>query len=352
VSAKAHPRLVGAFVLGAIGLVLAAIVALSAGNWLARRDRFALYFPGSVKGLDKGAPVTFRGVKVGQVQDVQAILTNRPAALIQIEVVIEVRHSVIEVPPGQSVPADLLPSASAKDFASGLIARGIRARLKSASVLTGQKYIDLDFLPQEPARVAGLRPRYPELPTSPTAIEKIGDRAEALLNTAAELPLEQMLDDLRKTLVAAREVLESSDLRGAFVGANRSTRKMESTLAQVEATLKTAAETLSALHGETGPTAEEARQTLRAFHKTAEQAQEDDRPQGTLGGADDTRLTAGHALGADPTLQALRNLVEYLETHPEALVIGKESQEPLRRAGRRSRADDECSRRSGAHLRP
>ena len=325
-SAKAHPRLVGAFVLGAIALVLAAIVALSSGNWLARRDFFAVYFPGSVKGLDKGAPVTFRGVKVGQVQDVQAILTGRPAALIQIEVVIEVRHTVVDVPPGQSVPADLLPSASREEFARGLIERGIRARLKSASLLTGQKYIDLDFLPQEAARFAGLQPRYPELPTTPTAMEKMGDRAEAILDKAAELPVEQMLEDLRKTVVAARELLESSDLRGAFAGANRSTRKMESTLAQVEATFQTAAETLSALRGETGPTAEEARQTLRAFHKTAEQAQESLTDlKGTLSGTDDTRLTATHALEElIHTLQALRNLVEYLQTHPEALVIGKE----------------------------
>ena len=118
-SAKAHPRLVGAFVLGAIAVVLAAIVALSSGSWLARRDRFALYFPDSVKGLDKGAPVTFRGVKVGEVQDVQAILTGQPAAIIQIEVVIEVRRNVVEVPSGQSVPADLLPSASRQSSPEG-----------------------------------------------------------------------------------------------------------------------------------------------------------------------------------------------------------------------------------------
>jgi paraquat-inducible protein B len=325
VSAKAHPRLIGAFVLGAIGLVLGTVVALSAGNWLARRDRFALYFPGSVKGLDKGAPVTFRGVKVGEVQDVQAILTGRPAALIQIEVVVDVRHDVVEVPPGQSVPADLLPSTSRQQFARGLIGREIRARLKSASLLTGQKYIDLDFQPEEPARFAGLSPRYPELPTTPTAMEKLGDRVEGILDKAADLPVDQMLDDLRKTLGAAREVLESSDLRGAFAGANRSTRKMESTLVQVEATFRTAAETLVALRGETGPTAEEARRTLRAFHKTADQAQAGliDVKE-TLSGADDMRLTANHALEElIHTLQAFRNLAEYLQTHPEAIVIGK-----------------------------
>jgi phospholipid/cholesterol/gamma-HCH transport system substrate-binding protein len=326
VSTKAHPRLVGAFVLGAIALVLAAIALLSSGNWLARRDRFALYFPGSVKGLDKGAPVTFRGVKVGDVQAVQAILTGRPDALIQIEVVIEVRHNVVEVPPGQGVPADLLPSTSGPEFARGLIGRGIRARLQSASLLTGQKYIDLDFRPEEPARFAGLQPRYPELPTTPTAMEKLGDRAEAIVEKLAELPLEQMLDDLRKMTVAARALLESSDLRSAVAGANRDTRKMESTLVQVEATFRTAAETLVALRGETGPTAEEARQTLRAFHKTADQAQASlTDVKETLSGADDTRLTATHALEElIHTLQALRNLAEYLQTHPEALVVGKQ----------------------------
>jgi paraquat-inducible protein B len=326
VSAKIHPRAVGAFVLGAIGLVLAAVVVLSSGNWLARRDRFALYFPGSVKGLDKGAPVTFRGVKVGQVDDVQAILTDRPNALIQIEVVIDIRHSVVKVPQGQSVPAALLPSASQEDFARGLLDRGVRARLVSASLLTGQKYIDLDFLPEEPARFAGLRPRYPELPTSSTAIEKLGDKAETILSKATELPVDELLDDLRKTLQAAREVLESRDLRATLAGAHRSVRTMESALGQVQATFHTADETLGAVHSETGPTAEEARQTLHAFRRTAERAQESlDVLKGTLNGTDDTRLTATEALEElTHTMQALRNLVDYLQTHPEAVVIGKQ----------------------------
>lgn len=326
-SAKTHPRAVGAFVLGAVALVLAAVVALSSGNWFARKDRFALYFPGSVKGLDPGAPVTFRGVKVGEVREVQAILTDRPDALIQIEVVIEIRHNVVKVPEGQSVPAALLPSASHEAFARGLLDRGIRARLMSASFLTGQKYIDLDFLPQEPARLAGLRPRYPQLPTSPTALEKLGDRAEAILNRAVELPVDQMLDDLRKTLVAARDLLASSDLRETFAGANRSARRMESTLAKAETTFHTADDALAALRSETGPTADEARQTLRAFRHTADQAQESlDVFKGTLNGTDDARLTASQALQElTHTMQALRNLVEYLQTHPEAVVIGKET---------------------------
>jgi phospholipid/cholesterol/gamma-HCH transport system substrate-binding protein len=332
VSARTHARAVGVFVLGAVALVLAAILLLSSGKWLARRDRFSVYFPGSVKGLSDGAPVTFRGVKVGQVEDVQAILTDRPEALIQIEVVIDVEHSVVAVPPGQAVPAALDPHASHEVFAHGLLDRGIRARLISASFLTGQKYIDLDFLPEEPARFAGLRPRYTELPTTPTAMEKLGDRAETIVNKLADLPVDQMLDDLRTTLQAAREVMESHDLRDTLAAASRSARKMESTLAQLETTFQTADQTLGSLRSETGPTADEARQTLRGFRATAERAQESlDVLKGTLRGTDDTRLTATQALDQlSHTMQAVRNLVEYLQTHPEAVVMGKDRSKEAR----------------------
>jgi paraquat-inducible protein B len=326
VSARTHTRAVGAFVLGAVALVLAGVVALSSGNWLARRDRFAVYFPGSVRGLDKGSPVTFRGVKVGQVHDVKAILAGRPEAPVQIEVVIEIQGSVVEIPEGQSMPAALAPSASREEFAQELLKRGIRARMMNASLLTGQKYIDLDFLPKEPSRFAGLRPRYPELPTSPTSLEKLSGRADTFFAKLAELPVEEMLDDLRKATQAAREVLESRDLRDAFAGASRSARKAESTLAQMERTLHTADETLGTLGSETGPTADEARQALRAFRETADRAEESlDALKGTLRGHDDARLTATRALEElTHTLQTLRNFVDYMQTHPEAVVLGKE----------------------------
>ena len=195
-----HPARWAVFILGALVVILVAIVALSAGSWFARRDRFAVYFPGSVRGLDKGSAVTFRGVKVGEVYDVSAILTGQPDPLIQIEVIIEILGDLVEVPEGQTVPAAFARSARPEEFARALIERGIRARLKSASFVTGQKYIDVDFLPDEPARFAGLRPRYPELPTSPTSMEKMGDRAEDIVEKLAALPLEQTLDDLGKTL--------------------------------------------------------------------------------------------------------------------------------------------------------
>jgi paraquat-inducible protein B len=269
--------------------------------------------------------VTFRGVKVGEVEDVKAFLTGRPRPLIQIEVVIEIQGGVVEVPEGQGVPPAFAKSATREEFAQGLLERGIRARMMSASLLTGQRYIDLDFLPDEKPRFAGLRARYPELPTIPTAMERIGDRAEVFLAKLADLPLDQMLEDVRKALQAAREVLESRDLRQAFAAANRSAGKMEATLDQMHTALHTADEALGALRNETTPTADEARQTLRSLREAASRAEESlDLLKGTLRGTDDTRMTAAQALTEmTHTLRALRNLVDYIQTHPEAFVQGK-----------------------------
>src|SRR5262249_4662277 len=149
VNTRTHPRLIGAFALGAIALVLVAVVLLSSGDWFVHRDRFSVYFPGSVKGLNRGAQVTFRGIKVGEGADRQAFLTGLEDPLIQIEIVIEISTAAIDAPPG--VPRAFAPDATPEEFAKWLIARGVRARMVSSSPVGG-RYVDLDFLPKDEAR--------------------------------------------------------------------------------------------------------------------------------------------------------------------------------------------------------
>lgn len=323
-SAKTHPRAVGAFVLGAVALALAAVVALSSGSWLARKDYFSVYFPGSVKGLDPGAAVTFRGVKVGRVTDVKAFLTGKPDPLIQIEVVIEIWGSVVETPEG--LPQAFAPAASAGEFAQQLIQRGIRARMQSQSLLTGQKYIDLDFQPDEPARFAGLRPRYPELPTTPTALEKLGQKAEVLFAKLADLPLDKMLDDIQRALQSLRALLESPDLSGAVTGARRATEALEPAVKEARGALVDARKLMDTLGGEARDTGSETREVLRELRARLGQAEQAlTTLQSTLNAADDTRMTATRSLEElTRTLKALRNLVDYVQTHPEAVVLGKQ----------------------------
>ncbi len=321
-SARAHPRAVGTFVLGAIALVLGAVLWLSSGDWFQPRDRFVVIFPGSVRGLDKGAPVTFRGVKTGEVKSVDAVLTLAKGDPIVIVVTLEIARNVVSAPEGAGRPFENLRGAA---LAQALVARGLRARLLSSSLLTGQKYIDMDFLPQDPPRYVGVKSLYPELPTTPTAMEKLGAKGEQFVDKLAELPIDEMLEDVRQALQSLRSILESDDLKGAVSGARRATNAVPPTLDEARATLAELRKTLDAVSGETRDTATQLRETLASARATL------DRAEGTLarldqtaGGTDEARVVAVQAIEElKQTLRALRNLVEYVQTHPEAIVLGK-----------------------------
>jgi paraquat-inducible protein B len=323
VSARTHPRLLGAFVLGAIALVLAAVVFFSAGGWFEKRERFSVYFPGSVRGLNPGAPVTFRGIKIGEVAEVKAVLTGKPDPLIQVEVIIELMSDIVETPPGVPRP---FAGMTAADAAKALIERGIRGKLQSQSLLTGQKYIDFDFLPGEPARFSGLDPRYPELRTTPTAMEKLGDKFEQFFDKLAELPLDEMMEDVRKAIRSVREVLEAPELRGAIRKADRAMGELAPTLADARRTLADARKLLDTVGGEVELTSGSARETMAELRRTLDRAARSlDQLDRTLGSADEARVGATRTLEElERALKALRNLVDYVQTHPEAVVLGKE----------------------------
>jgi paraquat-inducible protein B len=195
----------------------------------------------------------------------------------------------------------------------------------SQSLLTGQKYIDFEILPDEPARISGIRPRYPELPTTPTAMEKLGNKVEDFTNKLADLPLDQMLENFRKTLESARSLLESPDLRGALAGARRTTEKLPATIEEVRSAVADARKLMETLDGETRATASDARQTIRSAREALDRVDQAMQTlESTMRGTDEARLRASETMAElDRTLKALRNLVDYIQTHPEAVVLGK-----------------------------
>jgi paraquat-inducible protein B len=314
-------------VLGAVALVLAAVVWLSSGDWFQPTDRFVVIFPGSVRGLNKGAPVTFRGVKTGEVKGVDAVLTTLgEGSPIVIVVTIEIARNVVSAQEGAERPFASLRGAA---LGQALVARGLRARLMSSSLLTGQKYIDMDFLPRDPPRFVGVKAPYPELPTTPTAMEKLGEKGEQFVQKLAELPLDQMLEDVRLALQSLRATLESEDLKGAIAGVRAATRDVPPTLEETRATLGEARRTLDTLAVEARDTGARARDVLGEVREAVERAERTlARLEEAATGTDEARVAGVHAIEElRQTLRALRNLVDYVQTHPEAVVLGKPTKE-------------------------
>ncbi|HEV2171457.1 MAG TPA: MlaD family protein, partial [Candidatus Binatus sp.] len=134
---RVNPATVGAFVLGGVALILAAVVAFGSGNLFRTMHEFVIFFPGDINGLRVGAPVKFKGVEIGQVKRIKLRLdqqvdpqNNRLLAEVRIPVVIELDEDKI-VSHGSTL--DL----SDPHTIPNLIREGMRAQLGSDSFVTG-----------------------------------------------------------------------------------------------------------------------------------------------------------------------------------------------------------------------
>jgi paraquat-inducible protein B len=101
-SRKANPALIGAFVLAAIALGVVALIIFGGGKFFVQTQKAVLYFEGSIKGLAKGSPVTFRGVKIGQVVDVKVVI-NPADMTIRRPILIEIEADRISDPSGRHI---------------------------------------------------------------------------------------------------------------------------------------------------------------------------------------------------------------------------------------------------------
>jgi paraquat-inducible protein B len=318
---KTHPRLVGIFVLGAVAIGLAGVLLLTSQDFFAPKERYAVFFPGSVKGLAPGSPVTFRGVQIGEVSQVTPFVTGGEPP-VQIEVVLEIRPTDVEAPEGGPNPFRNLAGA---DLAQALIDRGVRARLLTQSIITGQRYIDLDFMPSERGRFTGLGRQYPELPTSLSSLEKLGEEAGDFLEKLASLPLDQVFSNANAAFARLDTLLASPNLDGFLANAGRSAQALEPTLVELRKTLENVNVVVQRLDSEmqragntTRDTAEDLRKVLIRADSTLQRLEK------AFNGVEDTQFQALRTMNdMSRTLEAMRNLLEFLEVHPEAFIAGK-----------------------------
>src|SRR5512135_2362494 len=136
-SKKASKTLIGAFVLGAVVLIVAGVVVFGGGKFFKKTIKYVMFFDGSVKGLQVGAPVTFRGVKIGEVTDM--VLRFDPSNL---AVMIPV---YVEIDPEKFLGSDTLKKAKPGQYYRALLDKGLKARLELQSFVTGLLMIGVDF---------------------------------------------------------------------------------------------------------------------------------------------------------------------------------------------------------------
>jgi paraquat-inducible protein B len=209
-SKPANKTLIGAFVVGAVVLAVAAIVLFGSGKFFRKTDLWLTFFQGSVKGLNVGSPVVFRGVQIGQVTD---IIVGFDAT--KLEVLIPV---FFEVDPERFKDIGTRVEPSETDMHEALISRGLRAQLQMQSLVTGQLLINVDFYPDTPANLIGME-RFKgeikfreswEIPSVPTPLQE-------LEKALSELNLKEITEDVRKAMNGIAKLASSSELHEGII---------------------------------------------------------------------------------------------------------------------------------------
>jgi len=197
---------IGAFVLGALALLVAFILLLGSGTLGAKNPTFVLYFNTSLKGLIQGSPVYFKGIRIGKVNSIQ-IRPELHSARFQTPVVIEIERNTATILLEGGEEGEFFENT---DALNRLIANGLRAKLGITSILTGQLCVELDILKNaDPVDLADLHP-YKGAPEIPTQLSSL----DAALNTLEDMPIQEIIYDVMNSVKSMSMQLQKVDFAG------------------------------------------------------------------------------------------------------------------------------------------
>ena len=315
-SGTALPRLVGLFAIFGLLLVFGFLAVAASGRFFRQERTFVVFFKNPVP-LKAGAPVTFRQTALGTVRDVELVLTGRGFDS-EIMVVFDIDKTGLRSLGGER----RLNQFSDKDFADALAKAGLRGTVRSSSPVGGQKSLDFDFHPEIEGRLSGLPSPHPELPTgSVSRLDIIQAKVENALETISDLPLEDVVAQLRSTLESAEKLLDNGDLRGALANLRRSLDTADRMLARTDLTMNR----VDGVLGDVSTTLSTTKETMKTADATLK------RLDSTLVTVDrnvertaDTQYQTIRSVDElNELLRTLRQLVDTLQQHPESFLRGK-----------------------------
>jgi len=259
------------------------------------QNYYLLHFTSSVRGLSPGAPVEFRGVEIGHVVDFRLEFDVKKNTF-DIPVLIVIQPGRLHAIGGQDQPGQSVKRMEA------FVEKGLRAQLRSGSIVTGQQYVALEFFPDEPPAKLGRDGRYPSIPTLPTQFEEIGSKLNQVIAKLEKVPIDQIGSDLRDSVQGLKRITNSPEVMDAVKSLTAAVKEIQGLT--LELRTRTAPEMAAAL--------QQAEATLAA---SASALQSDSPLQIRM-------KIALEELAA--SARALRVLADFLERQPESLLRGKE----------------------------
>jgi len=220
---RVDPRVIGSFVVGAVILSVAALLFFGPGGLLSETRSYVIYFDSSVKGLNVGSPVRFRGVKIGQIKEINVRVRPKDFKF-YIPVVIEIEPSRFKTEgTGKGILDSIKTTVKGDDPMISLVDKGLRAQMQLDSLVTGQLYVNLDMLPDTPLVLTGYPHEYPEIPAITSSLEE-------LTKTFADIPLQELADKLISSAEGFEKLVNSPSLHNALAKFDNTTSQLNQLL--------------------------------------------------------------------------------------------------------------------------
>ena len=195
------------FVMAASIIAVAAVMVFGAAKFFSRTENFISFFSESVNGLDVGAPLKYKGVKIGKVEGIFISSSKN------------IKESSVSVV--YSIDIDQLRRKTGTDFKDysdwmdEQIAEGLRAKLNYQSIVTGMLYIELDFIADKgekyDLKYGGTR--FKEIPTAKSGLSELAKGFEKTMADVAKIDFAAIGQNVHSAIVKVNEKLDGIDAK-------------------------------------------------------------------------------------------------------------------------------------------
>jgi len=210
-SAKANYFKIGIFVISAAVIGIIAIVALGVGTFFQKKLILETYIDGSVQGLDVGSPFKFRGVKLGNVDEITFVNQEYKFDPNSKEYLTYGQHVLVKI---AIEPTRDITEKEQRQFMERMIAKGLRVRL-AAQGITGVAYLEADYVDPEryPPPEIKWEPKTYYVPSVPSTISELTVSVDKILNKLEQINVESITDEVEQTLKVAKKTLEDMNVK-------------------------------------------------------------------------------------------------------------------------------------------
>lgn len=204
---KINPVAIGIFVVGATMLGLISIAVFGGAKIFTKTETVVCFFQDGVNGLDIGAPVKYKGVKIGKVKDITINIPTHDMRKTTIAVVLSIDMDVAKRRIAGGKVAENLKFDKQVD-------EGLRAKLAFQSIVTGMLYVELDYYaePGEPYRLYARR-NIQEIPIAESGLTNMAKKFEDTIASLSEVNFQEIGDNLNSTILLAQSKLNQMDVK-------------------------------------------------------------------------------------------------------------------------------------------